>query len=414
MTSGREVFRVRNYAVPEFLLFGLMGVIAPYLQVMLRGLGYSSSAIGIYSGVFEVAGLAGSIYVAKRADALGQYHKALITSTLAICIGAIPLALFPNHLVTAISIIVMSMGMKTILPVMDAAFTNAGERRRLALGKGFDYGAVRAIGTAGFIAVAMLLQAWPGFSESRPIVIALCAALPATAFILSLRMMPRAATQSSGARRAAGGPAGGGAAAPGSAAPGSAAARRRFYLGLAVIALGRLAMSPYSAFFSLYLREELRWDAVGAMWSLAAFAEIPMMLAAGFILSKISPLQSVAISSVGVVFRLAVLALFPSPAGVVVAQLLHAVSYGLFQPASIAFVALGFPPHRRALGMTLFSSFGVGLPVFAGSIMGGFIAEAAGYRVLFAAFVPFALASIALYFIVRPQVEMEAAARSAR
>ncbi|MGB4572916.1 MAG: MFS transporter, partial [Rectinemataceae bacterium] len=158
-------------------------------------------------------------------------------------------------------------------------------------------------------------------------------------------------------------------------------------------------------FFSLYLEEELKWNAVGGMWALSACAEIPMMLVAGKVLARTGRMGALALSSVGVALRLAIYAIFPTPAGAITGQLLHSLCYGLFQPAAIAFISIKFPTRERAAGMALFNGLGVGLPAFLGSALGGVIAEAGGYRTLFASFVPFALASVALYFAFKKRLD---------
>lgn len=110
---------------------------------------------------------------------------------------------------------------------------------------------------------------------------------------------------------------------------------------------------------------------------------------------------AIAIASGAVALRLAIYAIFPSPAGVVAGQLLHSLCYGLFQPAAVAFVALRVPPEQRSRGMAAFTSLGVGLPTFLGSSLGGLVVQAAGYRVLFASYTVFAAASVALYLVAR-------------
>lgn len=388
-----ELRASRRYALLFFLMFGIYGVISPYLQIMLRNLGYSTAAVGAYLGYFEIAGLTGSIFIARAADAAGRYRGTLSGSAAAIIIGLFLLALWPRPAATFIAVSLVSLGTKTIIPLLDAAFTTASERRRLADGRGFEYGPVRGLGSAGFIVFVLAMQILPGVGSGNPFAIAAYAAIPALGFIAVSRGLPVLVGQDRppGTR---------GAEAPGYRRGAEARVNRLsgdYLIGLGIIALGRFALSAYTSFFSLYLEEELRWKSIGLMWAISAMAEIPVMFAAKRIMSNIDPLSAIAISSGGVAVRLAIMALFPTPAGAVTGQLLHSVAFGLFQPAGIAFVSRYYPPNERATGLTLYSALGVGLPMFAGSLLGGFIAEAAGYRILFASFVPFALASVALY-----------------
>lgn len=387
-----EIREARHFALLFFCMFGIYGVVSPYLQVMLRSLGYSPAAVGAFLGLYELAGLAGSIFIARAADAAGRYRATLAGSVAAISVGLFVLAIWRHPFITVIAVSLVSLGTKTIIPLLDAAFTTASEHKRQTDGRGFEYGPVRGMGSAGFIFVVLTFQVLPGVTSGNPIAIAAYAAIPALAFFIGVRGIP---AQTGGRHPVQ----------EGAAPPARPSAFNRlsgnYLVGLGIIALGRFAMSAYASFFSLYLEEDLHWKAIGVMWAVSAMAEIPVMFAAKRIMSKIDPLAAIAVSSGGVAVRLAVMALFPTPLGVVISQLLHSVAFGLFQPAGIAFVSANYPPHERATGLTLYMALGVGLPMFAGSVLGGLIAEAAGYRVLFASFVPFALASVALYLFAQ-------------
>ena len=113
---------------------------------------------------------------------------------------------------------------------------------------------------------------------------------------------------------------------------------------------------------------------------------------------------AIAISSVAIVLRLFIYALFPTPIGVVLGQLLHSLCYGLFQPAALLFINLKTPPSDRTTGMALYMGVGIGLPAFLGSALGGAVVELVGYRWLFASYTVFAIASIALFWRFRKEL----------
>jgi PPP family 3-phenylpropionic acid transporter len=272
---------------------------------------------------------------------------------------------------------------------MDASTVAMSSGRR-----GWDYGMLRATGSAGFVAVALVLQMIPGFDRSPPERIALWIGLIAAIFGLSLAFLPE-----SGAgrprRKAAQAPA------PGELPPRPRGVSGVFLLGLAVIALGKLAMAPVYSFLSLYLVDEVKWDAVGGMWALASLSEIPLMMLSGRIVSRLGPMRAIALGTAAIAVRLAIYVLFPSPAGIVAAQLLHSLCFGLIHPAGIAFVALMVPPSRRAQGMAAYMGIGVGLPTFAGSALGGLVVQGWGYPALFGSFIAFALAALVLFAAAR-------------
>jgi PPP family 3-phenylpropionic acid transporter len=175
-----------------------------------------------------------------------------------------------------------------------------------------------------------------------------------------------------------------------------------FVLGIAVIFLNRLAFSPIQTYISLYTVEYLRWDAVGLIMAISAFSEAPFILLSNKMLSRQTPQglhRLLALTTAAVAVRLLCLALFPSKIVLVISQLLHSLTFGVFHPTAIAFVVANVPPEKRAVGMTVYMSLGTGFPTFLGNIMGGLIIEHAGYRALFGGFIPFALLALLLYGI---------------
>jgi PPP family 3-phenylpropionic acid transporter len=375
-----------RFALSYFALFAIYGVSTPYLQILVRNLGYEPAAVGLFLGLFEVVGIAGPLIIARLADSRGAYRPSLFACAALTIAPLPPLVLLHEPIATALSLVVLSLGIRSMVPIMDASTVAMSTGRR-----GWDYGFLRATGSAGFVLVALVLQLIPGFDRSPSRVIALWIGAIAAAFGLSILLLPesgRGATESPKASSTS---------ASSAARGGKSAASGVFMLGLVVIALGRLAMASVNSFFSLYLVDEVKWDAVGGMWALAACAEIPLMMLSGRIVGRLGPMGATALGTAAIALRLAIYALFPNPAGVVAAQLLHSLCFGLLHPAGVAFVALMVPPERRARGMAAYISFGVGLPSFLGSALGGIVVQEWGYRALFASFIVFALAAMALF-----------------
>ncbi len=382
-----------RFSLVYFVLFTLYGVATPYLQLLVQGLGYGPAAVGFLLGLFEVAGLAGPLLLGGLSDRARSPRPVLLGLALSSMLALVPLILVPRFLVTMLSLALLAVGIRTLIPFTDAAavaFGEASGRRRGSSG----YGKIRVFGSAGFIVTALVLQSIRGFDKSPPWRIAVYMAVGAAAFCVSLLFLPKVGAAASAA-------AGAGAAPRPRAAGGVRGIDPVFLLGVLVIALGRFAMAPVTSFLSLYVVDDLKWNAVGALWALSACAEMPLMVLAGGIIRRTGAMGAIAIASVAVALRLAVYAIFPSPGGVIAGQLLHSLCYGLFQPAAVAFVALRVPPEQRSRGMAIFTSLGVGLPTFLGSSLGGLVVQTAGYRVLFASYTVFAVASVGLYLAGR-------------
>ena len=381
----------QRFGLGYFMLFAMYGISSPYLQLMVRRLGYSPAAVGFFLGFFELVGITGPVFIAQIADRFGKLKPFLYASAIMIIVGLVLLVPFRLPLVTLFSLALLSIGIKTPIPIMDTSLLRAIEYTKEKGEKAPNYGVIRAIGSAGFVIVALIAQAIPGFDSSSTATMAIALGILALLFLLSIPSLPEI---------------------------GAGLARKEkikfsfkwldatYLAGLGVIALGRLAMAPIGSFFSMYLTEELNWHAVGAMWALSATCEIPFIVLSWKLIQGRSPMVAIAISSVAIVVRLLIYALFPTPLGAVLGQLLHSLCYGLFQPAAILFINLKTPPSDRATGMALYMGVGMGLPAFLGSALGGTVVEILGYRWLFASYTLFAVASIALFWRFRKELKM--------
>ncbi len=375
----------QRFGLIYFLFFAIYGI-SPYLQIILRRLGYSPAAVGLFLGIFELVGIAGPIVLARKADALGRFNPFLIVSGIGIILG-MGLLISINHIMAAIiGLSLASIGLKTPVPVLDTALLRAIDSDQAKGQKTPSYGLIRGIGSFGFVVVTLTLQFIPGFETSPPIVMAGTMALLACIFLLGLKSLPESGDRAAKKTRLK---------------ANFGWIDDTFLFGLAVIILGRIAMAPVNSFFSLYLVESLEWQAIGAMSALGAVVEIPMMILAWRYMAKKSPMHAISLASAAIILRLLIYALVPTKTGVIVGQLLHSLCYGLFQPATVAFVNLKTPPSERTTGMAILLGIGMGLPAFVGSALGGLVVEWAGYRWLFASFSLFAMGSLGLYFSKR-------------
>jgi len=374
-------------ALPFFTVFMIYGVASPFLPVLVRGLGYSQAMVGFLLGLFEIAGIAGPFIFSRLTDRLGRFKPSLALALSLVLIAIFPLSLSSNVGTSAVMLVIFAIGLRSLLPLLDANAT-------LALGPTGDYGKVRVLGSISFVLVALFLQFTPFLKPDKPLRIAFWISLTTAATIASLGMLkegyplrPKEPDQSHPLVRS----------------------RRSwdpvFIIGLVMIGLGRLAMAPIASFFSLYAVEELHWDAVGFLWAIAAGSEIPLMFLSARLIQRYGSPRLLSISVLAVAVRLAIYTFVPNIVGAVIGQALHSLCFGLFHPAAVAFVATRVPPERRASGMAMYLSLGVALPTFLGSTAGGLIVESWGYRVLFASFIVFALASFAVYVSARKRLE---------
>jgi PPP family 3-phenylpropionic acid transporter len=374
-------------AAPFFFFYLVFAVISPFISILFRDLGYSPAMIGVLLGLFEGAGIVGPFIFGHFADKIGRYKPGLLITNALVLVTVLPLALFRSPFVSVPLALLLGLGFRSSLPLMEAVTT-------IAIGQTGDYGRIRTVGSVSFILMTLFLQTALVLPPDSARNIALWTAVTTVPAMIAVFCIPAAYETKRGP-------------APKSAARGG---RGRgiwsawLVVGLVMMALNRLSMSSIYGFFSLYLTESLHWNAVGLMWALATASEVPFMFLSRRIIGRFGAFNCLAVSTFAVILRMLLYACFPFRAGVAAAQLLHSLCFGLFHPAAIAFISLCVPPERRALGMSLYLSLGSGLPTLLGSVLGGFIVEQAGYRTLFAVYAVFPLIAVGLYVIARRSV----------
>ncbi len=360
-----------------FFVYAIMAVVNPYLQVMIRNLGYSHDLVGFLLAVFETAGIVGPLLVASRVDKFESSKNTILFCAVLSALGIVLLMVSTSIWMTMFALILLAFFFRSLVPIIDSYANN-----RLN-GDSQKYTLLRSGGTIGFVLFSLLLAVThrPDLTSNSNIGFhALGAfflfALPVLAWKKEPKRpkIPRTvSTQEEGRWY-----------------------DLAFLVGLVIIGLNRISMSSIASFFSLYLVEELGVNAISLMNAIAAGSEFGALILAGYLLQrkKVLPVQLLMISSGAMVVRLLIYALVPTFGGALVAQFLHSLCYGFFHPAAIFLVARRVRRSHRTLGMSMYVSLGIGLPTVLGSSLGGLILEQFGYRVLFMGYSLFALASV--------------------
>lgn len=373
-------------AIPFFTLYLLYAALSPYLPLLIRGLGYSPTVVGVLLGIFEGAGILGPFIFGYFADKLGRYKAGLIITNGLVFITIIPLVICIHPVISALLLLMLAMGFRSVVSLLEGVTT-------LAIGKSGDYGKIRTAGSVSFILMMLFLQTTPVLRPNTPFHIAIWISLTTMLTLISMIFIPSRYTTIGNQGARTGTYKTGRPDIPGNRGIWSTL----LILGLIIIALSRLAMAPVNSFFSLFLVESMQWNAIGFMWALATLTEVPFMFLSKRLIARFGSLRILAITTGAVSLRLSLYALFPMKGGIIFAQCLHSLCYGLFHPAAVTFISSCVPPERRALGMSLYLSLGTGLPTLLGNILGGFIVEHFGYRVLFGSFAVFPVIAIVLY-----------------
>lgn len=384
-------------ALPIFFLFAIYGVVAVYLPVVLTGMGYTATQVGFLLGIFEGAGVILPLIVSPLIEKKGQYGLFLILMGLVMAVVPVPMVKIMGFGATAAFLSLYSFGYKGAVPLSDSLiqkFLTGGEN---------DYGKVRVAGSIGYVVMTLLLQRFVPAGTARQYMVWMMAS--AGLFALSLFFVPGILASQGKDILAA-------------EKPASQISSEKtedlwqiqaqfpkiFWMGLWLLFLGFFGLTPVTKMLALYTTEFLHSNAVGALSAISAASEIPFMFFSGRFLRRYGSLNLLVFCTALVGVRMLLYILFPNMTGAVLGQLLNSVTYGLYHPAAVVFVAQYAPKGKLMISMSLYSIFALGLASVLGNSLGGWMIDSFGYPVLFTTFAVFPLVGVLVYLFVRKKL----------
>ncbi|MFH1980958.1 MAG: MFS transporter [Pseudomonadota bacterium] len=344
-----------------FLYFGVMGVFLPYFNLYCYHLGFSGFQIGSLSAirsltmvVFSIMwGILADRYRARRAIYIGCHVASaviwggfLMTSDFsAMVFLTIAYGLFYAPLISFLEAF-----------AMDAL----GSEKR-------HYGRLRAWGSISFIATVILVGRLIDARGTGSILgLILAGSLALAVVATGVRRLPQISTPLSGGLRIRA----------------FLTPPIRTFLLCAFLML--FSHGAYYGFFSIHL-EMLGFDKtfVGVCWAVASGAEILVMIFSRRIFERFSMDRVLLVSFAVAVLRWVVLAVIDGAAAIVLAQVLHAVTYGAFHIASILYVDSCADAAVKTVGQAINNAITYGLGLMAGFLFSGWMVAAVGIPGLF-------------------------------
>jgi PPP family 3-phenylpropionic acid transporter len=361
-----------------------LAIVAPYLVIHIRDLGYSPSWVGILLGLFEVAGVIGPFIFGYLADKTGNYRSSLLISCVLPALVAFPLVFWVHPAVTILLLLFMAFGFRSLVSLIDAITT-------VQIGLSGNYGKLRVWGSVSFIFVTLFFQWSPFLKPDNALNISIWIFITSIICVIPVLLIPRHLLKTSEALETK------------EETVNVKVPITPFYVfcGFAIIFLSRFALTAVYPFLSTFLVEEIKWDAVGLIFAVAAMAEIPFLFVSKKLISRFGSMPLLAMSAVGVCLRLLILAVLPFKFWIIVSALLHSICFGIYHPAAIHFISIVFPVEKRGRGMSVYMIMGTGLPAFAGILAGGAIIEKSGYKALFIIYAFISALAVLIYGIYR-------------
>ncbi|HEX4986867.1 MAG TPA: MFS transporter [Burkholderiales bacterium] len=356
-----------------FWYFAFIGAFAPYFALYLRSLGYSAAEIGMLLAVNPVARIFGPNIWGWLSD---HYRaRARLIRLTATGTAVVFLAVFFNHGFAWMfaALLLLNVFWCGVLPLAESATLSlVGSRVGV-------YGRVRLWGSVGFVAVVICggyALDFFGIGALAPTVLALLLFMSASTFFL-----PRDRQSSGHAEHA----------------PMLSIVRRPEVIALmAGFFLMQVAHGPYNSFYSIRLVEAgYSKKAVGWLWALGVVAEIVLFVWLPRLMRAWS-LRQILLASFGTAFVRFLLIAWGVQwlAVLLVAQLMHAVTFGAYHSAGVALMHQIFRGRNQARGQAIYTSLGYGLGGTVGTLMAGFTWDHGGARVTFTIAAVAALAAL--------------------
>ena len=334
-----------------FFYFASLGVFVPYWGLYLQWQGFSAQEIGELTAIFLGTRIIAPNIWGWIADHHGQRMKIV---RLASIIGTLifsAILLNNSYLWIAVVILLFSIFWNATLPQFEAnTLQHLGEQSH-------HYSKIRLWGSIGFIiAVSVLGVLFETISiEAMPIELIITMT---GIWLVSLTVPESAARHLSLDHQ-----------------PLTQLLKQPTVLAFfAVCFLTLLSHGPYYTFYTIYLEQHgYSRTLIGQLWALGVIAEIVIFLLMHRWLPKYGIRLVLIISLILSTCRWLLIGFFPDNLTLIlIAQLLHAASFGSFHAAAIAWVHQHFIGKNQARGQALYSSIGFGAGGVLGSLLSGY------------------------------------------
>jgi len=375
-------------AIPDFLLFTVVSVVTVYLPLFLQVAGYTTTQIGVLLAFFNAAGIIIPLLITPVIARTKRLAPVLFIIAAGMAFVPVPLFHWHGFVITAVLLALYAAFYRSAIPVCDTMINNAlGEHRE-------KYGYVRVFGSIGFVLMSLVMQYFMVLETCTLPEMTAWMSIPAVLFaaaVLSFSGVKSLQSEGTVPQKTA---------RQGNLRETTASFGAGYFLVLFVIFMQYMGMVPANQFLSLYVKDELKSNASGFMWALNAICEIPFMFLSGRFIRRYGAKRLIFICTAAVTVRMSLYALIPDLAGVALGQAMHSLTFGLFYPSCIMYCTQAARSKENVVvSMTLFTVAGSLANVF-GSSLGGWLIDAAGYRVMFCVFGLMPLAGLAVYYML--------------
>ncbi len=345
-----------------FTYYMFVGVFVPYWGLYLKSVNFSAVEIGILLSLFQVSRIFSPSFWGWLADRTNRRVVWIKLTALLGLLGYIGVFFGTSFVWLFFVMAALSVFTSSTLPLVEAVTMAHIEPANQ------PYGRIRVWGSIGFIVAVLGLGLMLDYARIESLLWCLLL-IQATLFILSFKIpepsVPPHHTDH---------------------LPVWKIVTRPEVLSLLIgCCLMVSAHSVYYSFFSIFLEDRgYSKTLIGLLWAVGVICEILMFMVMPKLTARFSLKQILLMSLVLAVLRFAMIGLWASSlAMLLLAQSLHAATFGSFHVASVAIVHQYFKGKHQAKGQAIYSSVGYGLGGTIGGISGGYALQYLGGETTF-------------------------------
>jgi len=345
-----------------FFYFASLGALIPYWSLYLKSLDFSAAAIGTMMAIIMSTKIISPNIWGWIADHTGKRMAIIRLGGLLSIIAFAGVFISQDYWWLVAVMMVFSFFWNATLPQFEAStFSHLGEHIH-------RYSSVRLWGSIGFI-VSVWLIGWQLEGEKITYLPVILMGLFISIWLSSLVVPEEAAGHLHVTKE-----------------PLKKVLKRPEVVGLlAVCFLMQMGHGPYYTFYSIYMQDYgYSLSAIGFLWALGVLAEVIIFMRMHKLVPRFGLKNLLITSLLLAATRWIIIAFFPmSTPLMVLAQILHAASFGLFHAVSIQLIHQYFVGQHQGKGQALYSSVSFGAGGAIGSLYAGYTWDSFGTATTF-------------------------------
>lgn len=337
-----------------FFYFAFVGAFSPYWSLYLQSLSFDAVQIGVLMSLLLVTRMFSPVLWGWLADHVGK--RVRVMQIAALCSLASFCGFFGGESFAWIFLVMLTMSFfwSASLPLMEAiTLSHLGDRTE-------KYGRIRSWGSVGFVLAVIGIGYLLEFASIVWLlwaVLGLKLGIVFFSYQLSEREVIQYSTGLDSIRQIY--------------------AHPEVVIFLLSSLLMLFAHGAYYTFYSIHLAENgYSKGAIGWLWAIAVLSEIGVFFVMPWLLRRFRVKMILIISFACAMLRFILISYWvESPAVMVMAQVLHAVTYGAHHVAAMMVVHRYFHGRHQAKGQALYTSIAYGVGGTIGAVSSGYCWE---------------------------------------